>query len=96
MTSIQKVVLYSCVVSMAMVIAGCRENLVWRLADSYPYALSQIRYVEKAELMTPQAMRHICNLPLTPPELVRKANGLFLRCGTPGFEGMYRIELYGK
>lgn len=94
MTPIQKTVLYPCMISMVMVIGVSMENLIWRLADNYPTVMAKVRYVENTTLLTPQAMHRICDLPLTKPELVRKKNGLFLRCGTPGIEGMYRIEQY--
>lgn len=31
---------------------------------------------------------------LTQPELVKKRNGIYLRCGTPWFEGGYRITYW--
>lgn len=82
--------------SLILVIAYCAESLIWRLSDSYPAALSQTRYVDNIKLLTPQAIKTICNQPLTHPELVWKRNGLYLRCGLPGIEGMYRIESYDK
>lgn len=87
-------VLYTCLVAMAAVLFIGLESLIWHTGDSYPRGLAQVRYVDDVRLLTPQAMRDICRLPLTIPELVQKQSGLYLRCGVPGLEGVYRIERY--
>ncbi|HCV64904.1 hypothetical protein [Serratia proteamaculans] len=87
-------VLYPCLAAAALGVFAVLELLVWRAGGSYPDALVQVRYVDKVNRLTPQAIREICNQPLIPPELVKKRNGLFLRCGTPGLQGVYRIQLY--
>ena len=89
-------VLYPCLAAAALILFSGLENMLWRTGDSYPVELAQVRYVDDIRLLTPQAMRYICNLPLTTPELLKKQNGLYLRCGTPGLEGMYRIEHSGR
>lgn len=86
--------IYPCLAAAALIIFTGLENLIWRAGSSYPAVLAQVRYVDDAILLTPQAMKDICGLPLTKPEIERKQNGLYLRCGTPGIEGVYRIEAY--
>ncbi|HDG1708963.1 TPA: hypothetical protein PFE25_002120 [Kluyvera ascorbata] len=93
-SAVHGVVLYPCLVAMAAVMFIGLDSLIWHTGDNYPRRLAQIRYVDDVRLLTPQAMRDICNLPLTTPELVQKQSGLYLRCGVPGLEGVYRIELY--
>lgn len=85
-------VLYPCIAVAALVLFIGLEFLLWNTSASYPAVLAQVRYVEDVRLLTPQARKDICGLPLTKPELERKQNGLYLRCGTPGIEGVYRIE----
>ena len=87
-------VLYPCLAAITLVLLVALENLLWYTGDWYPAALTQARYVNDSSLLTPQAVRDICSLPLTTPELVNKRNGLYLRCGIPGIEGVYRIERY--
>ncbi len=87
-------VLYPCLVAMTAVLFIGIESLIWHTGDSYPRGLAQVRYVDDVRLLTPQAMRDICSLPLTTPELVQKQSGLYLRCGVPGLEGVFRIERY--
>ncbi len=96
MTRVQRAVFYPCACSMLLVIACCAESLIWRWSDSYPSLLSQTRYVDNVKYLTPQSIKTICRQPLTQPELISKRNGLYLRCGIPGIEGMYRIESYAK
>lgn len=87
-------VLSPCLTAAALVLCAVAENLIWRSGNYYPAALAQVRYVDDVSLLTPQAQRDICNLPLAEPELASKQNGLYLRCGTPGLEGVYKIEDY--
>ena len=96
MTRIQRVVFYPCACSMILVLACCAESLVWRWSDSYPSLLSQTRYVDSIKYLTPQAMKMICHQSLTQPELLPKRDGLYLRCGIPGIEGTYKIEIYAQ
>lgn len=91
---VQGAVLYPCLIAIAVAAFICIENAIWRVGDSYPTVLTQDRYVDDEMLFNSSVVSDICNLPLTAPELRRKRNGLFLRCGTPGIEGMYRILLY--
>lgn len=84
-------VLLPCLIAALLAGFTGLENALWRLGKSYPAALAQTRYVDDIHLLTPQAAKEICNLPLTRPEIIEKRNGLYLRCGTPLFEGMYRI-----
>nr|AMK07381.1 hypothetical protein [gamma proteobacterium 10BT] len=51
------------------------------------------RYVSDYQLLTAESIKTICGTVLTKPELIQKENGLFLRCGTPGLEGVWRIRL---
>lgn len=92
MTGVRRAVFYPCVCSIILVVACCTESLLWRWSDSYPSLLSQTRYVDNLKYLTPQAIKMICNQPLTQPELLPKRNGLYLRCGLPGIEGTYKIE----
>ncbi|WP_324726362.1 hypothetical protein [Klebsiella sp. ZJOU C1] len=87
-------VLYPCLAAITLVLFMALEKLLWYTGDWYPAVLTQVRYVNDSSLLTPQAVRDICGLPLTIPELIHKRNGLYLRCGTPGIEGVYRIERY--
>ncbi|ORM70302.1 hypothetical protein [Pantoea rwandensis] len=87
-------VIYPCLAAAALGILAVLELLIWRVGGSYPDALAQVRYVDNVNRLTPQAMREICSQPLTTPELEMKRNGLFLRCGTPGLQGVYRIQRY--
>ncbi len=84
-------VLLPCLMAVFFIVFSGLENALWRTGKSYPAALAQTRYVDDIRLLTPQAAREICRLPLTQPELVKKRNGTYLRCGTPWFEGVYRI-----
>ena len=84
-------VLLPCLIAALLAGFTGLENALWRLGKSYPAALAQTRYVDDIRLLTPQAAREICSLPLAQPELVRKRNGLYLRCGAPLLEGVYRI-----
>ncbi|WP_263070845.1 hypothetical protein [Enterobacter huaxiensis] len=68
--------------------------MLWRMTCYYPAVLARVRYVNDASLLTLAAMREICHTPLTQPELRIKSGALYLRCGTPGFEGVWRIEKY--
>ena len=94
MSAVHGAVLYPCLVAMAAVLFVGLDSLIWHNGDSYPRGLARVRYVDDIRLLTPQAMRNICSLPLTTPELVQKQSGLYLRCGVPGLEGVYRIERY--
>ena len=96
MTRVQRAVFYPCVCSMFLVIACCAEGLIWRWSDSYPSILSQTRYVDNMAYLTPQSIKMICRQPLSKPELTPKRNGLYLRCGMPGIEGIYRIVTDAK
>lgn len=89
-----KVVLVPCLVSAALVIFLAAEKLVWCLADYYPPAMAMTRYVDDPALLTPSAMQDICHTSLTLPELKYKRGELFLRCGTPGLEGVWHIRPY--
>lgn len=93
-TAVPGAVLYPCLAAAALVLFTGMEYLMWRTCVSYPTVLAQVRYVDDVTLLTPQALREICGLPLTKPELKSKQNGLYLRCGTPALEGVYRIERY--
>ncbi|ASM03159.1 MULTISPECIES: hypothetical protein [Enterobacterales] len=93
-TVVPGAVLYPCLAAAALVLFTGIENLMWRTGVSYPAVFAQVRYVDDVSLLTPQALMDICGLPLTKPELKRKQNGLYLRCGTPVLEGVYRIEHY--
>ncbi|MFJ5981341.1 hypothetical protein [Enterobacter cancerogenus] len=84
-------VLLPCLIAALLAGFTGLENALWRLGKSYPAALAQTRYVDDIHLLTPQAVRDICSMPLAQPELVKKSNGLYLRCGTPLLEGVYRI-----
>lgn len=89
-----KVVLVPCIVCALLIIFIGAENLLWRTASYYPAALARVRYVSDVSLLTSSAIREICNTPLTQPELRIKSGALYLRCGTPGVEGVWRIEIY--
>lgn len=89
-----KVVLIPCIACALLIIFVIAENLLWRITDYYPAALARVRYVDDASLLTPAAIRDICHTPLTQPELRIKSGVLYLRCGTPGLEGVWRIEQY--
>ncbi|EMP7252350.1 hypothetical protein ROB49_004349 [Enterobacter cloacae] len=88
------VVLLPCITCALLIIFMGVENLLWHTTGYYPVALSRARYVSDASLLTPAAVREICRTPLTQPELRRKNDVLYLRCGTPGLEGVWRIEKY--
>lgn len=70
-------VLYPCLAVAALGIFAVLELLVWRVGRSYPDALVQVRYVDNINRLTPQAMREICNQPLTTPALVRSETACF-------------------
>jgi hypothetical protein len=53
--------------------------------------LAGVRDVDNVTLLIPAAMKEICGNQLPVPELKQKRNGLYLRCGTPGIEGVWRI-----
>ncbi|KAF1370075.1 hypothetical protein [Yokenella regensburgei] len=89
-----KVVLLPCIVCALLIIFVSAENMLWRMTCYYPAVLARVRYVNDASLLTLAAMREICHTPLTQPELRIKSGALYLRCGTPGFEGVWRIEKY--
>lgn len=89
-----KVVLLPCIACALLIIFVSAENLLWRTIGYYPAALARVRYVSDASSLTPAAIREICHTPLTQPELRIKNGALYLRCGTPGFEGVWRIEKY--
>lgn len=50
----------------------------------------------KSTAPAPAAVREICHTPLTQPELRIKSGAFYLRCGTPGLEGLWRIEKYNQ
>jgi hypothetical protein len=50
----------------------------------------------KSTALAPAAVREICHTPLTQPELRIKSGAFYLRCGTPGLEGLWRIEKYNQ
>lgn len=89
-----RLVIIPCLLSMLWVIFVGSETLLWRVSDHYPSALTRVRYVNDLKLLTPESMAEICHLPLTQPELREKRDSLYLRCGTPGVEGVYRIEIW--
>lgn len=89
--ALSRAVLYPCLTAAVLVLCAGAENIIWRNGNYYPAALAQVRYVDDVRLLTPQAQRDICHLPLTEPELAIKQNGLYLRCGTPALEGVYKI-----
>ncbi|MDA8513279.1 hypothetical protein FDX19_14655 [Citrobacter sp. wls619] len=89
-----KVVLLPCIACAQLIIFVSAENLLWRTTDYYPEVFTRVRYVSDTSLLTPAAVREICHTPLTKPELRKKSGSLYLRCGTPGLEGVWRIEKY--
>ncbi|MBJ3817080.1 hypothetical protein F9C28_19920 [Shimwellia pseudoproteus] len=89
-----RIVLIPCLLALVWGAFVASEMLLWRLSDRYPAHFAGVRYVNDIALLTPQAMAEICHQPLTRPELQTKHNRLFLRCGTPGIEGVYRIEIW--
>ena len=91
---IQGAVLCPCLIAVITIGFLCIENVIWHFGETYPVVLAKDRYVNDEMLLNSNAVYEICNLPLTVPILRRKKNGLFLRCGAPGFEGLYRILLY--
>lgn len=88
----RKEVIIPCVVSAALILFTGVENLIWQVSSYYPTALASERLVDNEALLTRPVMREICRQGLAEPELIRKENGLFLRCGTPGVEGVYFIR----
>ena len=91
---VRKAVLLPCVICALFIIFLSAENLLWHTCEYYPAVFSQVRYVSNSSLLTPAVMNEICNTPLTQPELKWKNDALYLRCGTPGIEGVWRIEKY--
>lgn len=89
-----RIVLIPCLLTLVWGTFVASETLLWRVSDHYPTLLARVRYVNDIAMLTPQAMAEICHLPLTRPELQAKQNQLFLRCGTPGVEGVYQIEVW--
>ncbi|AFJ46240.1 hypothetical protein [Shimwellia blattae] len=91
---VSRVVLAPCLLALLWGLFVASEMVLWRVSDHYPALFAGVRYVDDITLLTPQAMADICRLPLSRPELQQKRSRLFLRCGTPGFEGVYRIEIW--
>ncbi len=89
-----KIVLLSCIACGLFMTFLSLENLMWRTTGYYPPLLAGVRHVSDPSLLTLPAIREICNTPLTQPELRIKRGVLYLRCGTPGLEGVWRIEKY--
>ena len=89
-----KAVLIPCITCALFITFMSAENLLWCTTSYYPAAFARVRYVSDASMLTPAAVREICNTPLTRPELRIKSGALYLRCGTPGVEGVWRIETY--
>lgn len=50
--------------------------------------------MDDMKYVTADSLRKICDMPLTKPDLRQKADGLFLRCGTPALEGVYLLKRY--
>lgn len=89
-----KAVLIPCITCALFITFVSVENLLWRMTGYYPAAFLRVRYVSDVTLLTPPAVREICNTSLTRPEIRIKRGALYLRCGTPGVEGVWRIETY--
>ena len=87
------IVAIPCICSIVFILFLVGENLLWRVFSYYPPALAVERYVSDYQLLTAESIKTICGTVLTKPELIQKENGLFLRCGTPGLEGVWRIRL---
>jgi hypothetical protein len=88
------VVLIPCLLTLIWGVFVVSETLIWKISEYYPSFLARVRYVNDIQRLTPQAIADICHLPLTQAELQEKQNVLLLRCGTPGVEGVYRIEIW--
>ncbi|WP_097420317.1 hypothetical protein [Escherichia coli] len=93
-TKTLKAVLIPCVICVLFITFVSAENLRWHTTGYYPEALARVRYVNDASLLTPATVREICHNPLTQPELRIKSGSLYLRCGTPGLEGVWKIEKF--
>jgi len=89
-----KIVLLPCIACGVFMTFVSLENLMWRMTEYYPPVLAGVRFVSDPSLLTPPAVREICQTPLTQPELRMKHGVLYLRCGTPGLEGVWQIEKY--
>lgn len=89
-----KAVLIPCITCALFIIFMSAENLLWRMTSYYPAAFARAKYVSDVTLLTPAAVRKICNTPLSLPELRIKSGVLYLRCGTQGVEGVWRIETH--
>lgn len=87
-----KAVVIPCICSAAMITFLTAENLIWHLSDYYPEQLAMTRYVNDYSLLTPESMKEICNRQITKPELRVIQGKWFLRCGSPGFEGVWLIQ----
>uniref|UniRef100_UPI000AF42D63 hypothetical protein n=2 Tax=Bacteria TaxID=2 RepID=UPI000AF42D63 len=86
-----KTVMIPCIVTALAILFAGGENLLWRTTDYYPSFLAGVRDVDNVTLLIPTAMKDICGNQRPVPELKKKRNGLYLRCGTPGIEGVWRI-----
>ena len=89
-----KVVLIPCIACALFITFAGAEKLLWSTTGYYPAALARVRYISDVSQLTSAAVREICNTPLTQPEIRIKSGVLYLRCGTPGVEGVWRIETY--
>lgn len=89
-----KEVAIPCLLCALLIVFLGMEQLIWRMSSSYPLALARVEYVDDEEALTAADLRQICRSPLPAPVVVRKANGLFLRCGSPGLEGVYLLSGY--
>lgn len=87
-------VAFPCILSIVFILFTAGESIIWHFFAYYPPEFAGQRYVTDYRLLTPEATRNICTTVLTVPELKQKSDGLYLRCGTPGVEGVWKINLY--